>query len=46
MLDEGTNVVTMTVPSERQKKRPYTIDKFNGSPILHQWAKTDESIEM
>ncbi|XP_060858229.1 scavenger receptor class B member 1-like isoform X1 [Metopolophium dirhodum] len=46
MLDEGTNVVTMTVPSERQTRRPYTIDNFNGSPILHQWANTDEPNEL
>lgn len=42
MLDEGTNVITMAVPTERQKKRPYTIDQFNGSPKLNQWAKSDE----
>lgn len=46
MLDEGTNVITMNVPSERQTKRPYTIEKFNGSPILHQWAKPDEPTEL
>lgn len=46
MLDEGTNVITMAVPSERQRKRPYTIDNFNGSPILHQWANADAPNEM
>ncbi|XP_025421899.1 scavenger receptor class B member 1-like isoform X2 [Sipha flava] len=45
MLDEGTNIITMAVPTERQKKRPYTIDQFNGSPMLHQWTKNDESAD-
>ncbi|VVC33177.1 Hypothetical protein CINCED_3A004628 [Cinara cedri] len=46
MLDEGTNVVRMTVPSNKQKLRPYSIDQFNGSPILHQWVKNDERPQM
>lgn len=46
MLNEGTNVVTMNVPSDRQTRRPYSIDNFNGSPILHQWADKDKPNEL
>lgn len=45
MLDEGTNTITMNIPSDRQKKRPYSIDNFNGSPILRQWVKNDDPVE-
>lgn len=45
MLDEGNNIVTMNVPTERQTKRPYSIDQFNGSPILRQWVKNSDPNE-
>ncbi|XP_050425880.1 scavenger receptor class B member 1-like isoform X2 [Adelges cooleyi] len=38
MLNEGTNVVTMVLPSEKHTQRSYSIDNFNGSPILPQWV--------
>ncbi|XP_050527772.1 scavenger receptor class B member 1-like isoform X2 [Daktulosphaira vitifoliae] len=37
MLNEGTNVVTMNLPSDDENRRPYTIDEFNGSLNLSQW---------
>lgn len=46
MLDEGTNVVTMAVPTKQQTKRPYTIEKYNGSPILRQWDNADDPARM
>lgn len=42
MLDEGNNIITMNVWNEKQTHRPYSIQQFNGSPILQQWVKNNE----